>query len=75
MTVKTVADVIGDLKELYQERFGVPHSNKAYQEQSRSIKALVGAVGEKRKTTYWQTLGIYWHVRMRGCKTLRIFLV
>ena len=74
MTVKTVADVIGDLKELYQEHFGVPHSNKAYQEQSRSIKALVGAVGEK-KTTYWQTLGIYWHVRMRGCKTLRIFLV
>ena len=44
MTVKTVADVIGDLKELYQEHFGVPHSNKAYQEQSRSIKALVGAV-------------------------------
>ena len=71
MTVKTVADVIGDLKELYQEYFGVPHSNKSYQEQSRSIKALVGAV----KTTYWQTLGIYWHVRMRGCKTLRIFLV
>ena len=71
MTVKTVADVIGDLKELYQEHFGVPHSNKAYQEQSRSIKVLVGAV----KTTYWQTLGICWHVRMRGCKTLRIFLV
>ena len=71
MTVKTVADVIGDLKELYQEHFGVPHSNKAYQEKSRSIKALVGAV----KATYWQTLGIYWHVRMRGCKTLRIFLV
>ena len=71
MIVKTVADVIGDLKELYQEYFGVPHSNKAYQEQSRSIKALVGAV----KITYWQTLGIYWHVRMRGCKTLRIFLV
>ena len=71
MTVKTVADVIGDLKELYQEHFGVPHSNKTYQEQSSSIKALVGVV----KTTYWQTLGIYWHVRMRGCKTLRIFLV
>ena len=44
MTVKTVADVIGDLKELYQEHFGVPYSNKAYQEQSRSIKPLVGAV-------------------------------
>ena len=48
MTVKTVADVIGDLKELYQEHFGVPHSNKAYQEQSRPIKALVGAVGGKK---------------------------
>ena len=44
MIVKTVADVIGDLKELYQEYFGVPHSNKSYQEQSRSIKPLVGAV-------------------------------
>ena len=47
MTVKTVADVIGDLKELYQEHFGVPHSNKAHQEESRSIKALVGAVKTK----------------------------
>ena len=71
MIVKTVADVIGDLKELYQEHFGVPYSNKAYQEQSSSIRALVGAV----KTNYWQTLGFYWYVRMRGCKTLRIFLV
>ena len=44
--MRTVVDVIGDLKEIYQEHFGVPHSNKAYAEQSKSIKALVAAVGE-----------------------------
>jgi hypothetical protein len=42
----TAPQVIGELKEIYLEYFGVPHSNKAYAEQSRSIKALVSAVGE-----------------------------
>ena len=45
MATKTVAEIIGDLKTVYMEHFGVPHSNKAYQEQGRNIKALTTAVG------------------------------
>ena len=45
MATKTVADIIGDLKAIYMEHFGVPHSNKAYQEQGKNIKALTMAVG------------------------------
>ena len=45
MASKTVAEIIGDLKAIYMEHFGVPHSNKAYQEQGKNIKALTMAVG------------------------------
>ena len=45
MATKTVGDIIGDLKAIYMEHFGVPHSNKAYQEQGKNIKALTTAVG------------------------------
>ena len=40
----TAPQVIGELKNIYLEHFGVPHSNKAYQEQGRAIKALATAV-------------------------------
>ena len=42
----TAPQVIGELKNIYLEHFGVPHSTKAYQEQGRAIKALATAVGE-----------------------------
>jgi len=45
MKTKTVPEIIGDLKEIYKEHFNAPHSNKAYTEQSRSIKALTQSVG------------------------------
>ena len=45
MTKKTAGDIIGDLKTIYMEHFGVPHSNKAYQEQGKNINALATAVG------------------------------
>ncbi len=45
MTTKTVPEIIGDLKDIYKEHFKAPHSNKAYTEQSRSIKAITQAVG------------------------------
>jgi hypothetical protein len=43
--VETVRDTIEALKAEYQRHFGVPHSNKAYTEQSKSIKGLIAAVG------------------------------
>ena len=45
MTKKTAGEIIGDVKAIYEEHFGVPHSNKAYQEQGRNINALATAVG------------------------------
>ena len=45
METKTVRDVIEALKSEYQQHFGTPHSNKAYTEQSKAIKALISAVG------------------------------
>jgi hypothetical protein len=45
MNTKTVPEIIGDLKDIYRDYFGVPHSNKAYTEQSKSIKALTNSVG------------------------------
>ena len=45
MNTRTVPEIIGDLKEIYRNHFGVPHSNKAYTEQSKSIKALTNSVG------------------------------
>jgi hypothetical protein len=47
METKTVRDVIEDLKAEYERHFGVPHSNKAYTEQSKAIKALISAVGSE----------------------------
>ena len=44
MTKKTAGEIIGDLKTIYMEHFGVPHSNKAYQEQGKNIKARATAV-------------------------------
>ena len=41
----TVRDTIETLKVEYQRHFDVPHSNKAYTEQSKSIKSLLSAVG------------------------------
>ena len=45
MDTKSVPEIIGDLKEIYKEHFKAPHSNKAYTEQSKSIKAIAQAVG------------------------------
>ena len=45
MVNETVKDTIEALKSEFQTHFGVPHSNKAYTEQSKSIKGLLGAVG------------------------------
>ena len=47
METKTVRDVIEDLKAEYLRHFGTPHSNKAYTEQSKAIKALISAVGSE----------------------------
>ncbi|SVE29559.1 uncharacterized protein METZ01_LOCUS482413, partial [marine metagenome] len=44
--MKTVPEIIGDLKDLYCEHFGVPHANKAYPEKSKSILNPIGLEGK-----------------------------
>jgi len=53
METKTVRDVIEDLKAEYQRHFGEPHSNKAYAEQSKNLKALITAVGSHNIIDTW----------------------
>jgi len=47
METRTVGDVIECLKAEYLTHFHTPHSNKAYTEQGKAIKALITAVGSE----------------------------